>query len=351
MDICEKYNLNAEIVIVEWNPSKNKPLLKDVLNWSKYSKKVSIRFVEVTENIHRKIPNSEKMSFFEFLAKNVGIRRARGEYILSTNADILFSEELIEFIARKQLSKENFYRVDRYDLYKSIPLNISTQKQLKFSEAHIYERKSINGRVFYKDSQFFRFRRLINYTIMNFRIRLKIIIISHKKLYSQKTLNDKASMKNLSINYKRVINFAKKIPSSIIETFRAYLSAPGVKRKKVTVDEQMGIHTHAAGDFFLMTKQYWDKLRGYPELNTHAYIDGYICFMAVALGLHQTVLQSPLKIYHQNHHYMDSNNRIVTDFNRYQEDAKKILNSKQPIIFNTEDWGLGNESLQEFQIE
>ena len=129
------------------------------------------------------------------------------------------------------------------------------------------------------------------------------------------------------------------------------LSTPHVPRTNLTVDEQEGIHTYAAGDFFLMAKEHWQKLRAYPEFNTHAYLDGYICFMAIANGLQQKILQIPYKIYHQNHHRRDRANRPVTDFNKYQEDARRILDSKQQVIFNNKDWGLGNENLPEFQLK
>jgi len=33
------------------------------------------------------------------IAKNVGIRRARGRFVLSTNIDILLSNELVDYIA------------------------------------------------------------------------------------------------------------------------------------------------------------------------------------------------------------------------------------------------------------
>lgn len=351
--LCEKYNLNAELVIVEWNPLKNKPPLKDVVDWSKYFKSVKVKIIEVPNKVHQKIPKSDKADFFEFIAKNVGIRRARGEYILSTNADILFNDELIEFFALKKLSKEKFYRIDRYDVYKTIPLDLSAQEQLDFSEAHIFERKSIKGSTFYKNSLVFRLKRLINYYKLDLNTRLKVIRRAYSKSYkfqTEKAPNHFISNLKQSIHYKRVINFILETPYTIVKTIRAYLSTPYITRSNLTVEEQEGIHTYAAGDFFLMAKEHWQKLRGFPEFSTSSYIDGYICFMAVALGLQQFIFQSRYKIYHQNHHGRDRANRPATDFEKYQEDARRILKSKQSVVFNNEDWGLGNEILPEYQM-
>ncbi len=48
-------------------------------------------------------------------SRNSGIRRARGEFVLATTADTVFSEELIGFLASRRLQKNRLYRADRYD--------------------------------------------------------------------------------------------------------------------------------------------------------------------------------------------------------------------------------------------
>jgi len=42
---------------------------------------------------------------YQMIAKNAGIRRARGEYVLATNIDILFSSELACFFAARRLQR------------------------------------------------------------------------------------------------------------------------------------------------------------------------------------------------------------------------------------------------------
>ena len=39
------------------------------------------------------------------IAKNVGIRRASGEFILATNIDVIINQKLYEFISNKKLKK------------------------------------------------------------------------------------------------------------------------------------------------------------------------------------------------------------------------------------------------------
>jgi hypothetical protein len=52
----------------------------------------------------------------QFYAKNIGLRRARGQWLLITNADILLGDELYAFIAQRTLDTRSFYRIDRHDL-------------------------------------------------------------------------------------------------------------------------------------------------------------------------------------------------------------------------------------------
>jgi hypothetical protein len=65
--------------------------------------------------------------FREYFAKNVGIRRARGEYVLVTNPDILISGELISALAINPtlLNPFSYYRLDRHDLLLPIPQHLS----------------------------------------------------------------------------------------------------------------------------------------------------------------------------------------------------------------------------------
>ena len=48
------------------------------------------------------------------IAKNVGIRRASGEFILATNIDVIINQKLYEFISQKKLKEKTIYRCDRH---------------------------------------------------------------------------------------------------------------------------------------------------------------------------------------------------------------------------------------------
>jgi hypothetical protein len=92
--LLESHSINldnypdAEMVFVEWNPPVEKPLLAHTLKrvWGKRvnSYVVSSHFSYMGGN----------RGFAEYIAKNVGIRRAAGPFILSTNAEIILNPSI-----------------------------------------------------------------------------------------------------------------------------------------------------------------------------------------------------------------------------------------------------------------
>jgi len=281
--------LDAELIIVEWNPPPNAPKLAEVLAWPKNLKFAGVRFIEVPNEIHRKLPNSDKMPMFEYVAKNVGLRRSKGEYVLATNSDIIFSAELVSFLALKELSQECFYRIDRYDVEKLVPLDISIEKQLEFCAKYWVRVYTIKGDI-------------------------------------------KRSYRFLDYQYLRSLG-ARLINHPIAR-----------------------IHTNASGDFFLMHRDHWHSLRGYPELPTHAHTDSHMCFMAASSGLSQIILSDKKRIYHQGHmrpgdtrHYYFTKQSIMDGW-LLAKRAKRMMDLKQPLIMNDEKWGLGEENLPHTSI-
>jgi hypothetical protein len=71
------------------------------------------------------------------IGKNVGIRRARGQFVLATNIDILFSDELAQYLASRRLEHGRMYRIDRYDAMDGVPAHAPVDKQLAYCKAHL----------------------------------------------------------------------------------------------------------------------------------------------------------------------------------------------------------------------
>ena len=71
------------------------------------------------------------------IGKNVGIRRARGRFILATNIDILFSDELAAFLGTQQLRTDRMYRIDRHDAMSDVPAGAPIEEQLAYCRSHL----------------------------------------------------------------------------------------------------------------------------------------------------------------------------------------------------------------------
>lgn len=288
--------LRGELVIVEWNPPSSASSLRDALTWPHLPEHFLIRFILVPEDVHRRYENSDRMPMFEYIAKNVGIRRAAGDYIVATNPDLIFSRELIRFFSTSGLDARYFYRVDRHDVGAMVPEEISVDRQIAFCRSHTFLVNTVAGSA-----------------------------PPHRWGNS-----------HLFLRLKETINRVRGI-------VRGALGGRPLTRLPQ-------IHTNASGDFFMMAGEHWHALRAYPELTTHSFIDGYICFMAASMGLRQRILGGRRRIYHQDHDRTDHASRPTTDYRAYLERCQAMIDSGKPEITNPDNWGLGDLDLQECEV-
>lgn len=99
-----------ELVIVEWNPPSDRENLYQSIAPPQH---LDLRVIQVPQELHQSLGVAR--SVLEFHGKNVGARRARGDFVLTTNPDVLFSNDLIAELARRRLRTDVVYRTDRYD--------------------------------------------------------------------------------------------------------------------------------------------------------------------------------------------------------------------------------------------
>lgn len=134
---CQRHKLDAELLLVEWNPPEDRCSLAEELNWPDDLGSCDARIVTVPADLHHSFECSESLPLYQMIAKNVGIRRARGEYVLATNIDLLFSDELCHHLATATLDKNTMYRIDRHDVEKDVPVGESVEAQLEFCKNHL----------------------------------------------------------------------------------------------------------------------------------------------------------------------------------------------------------------------
>jgi hypothetical protein len=112
----EAAGLASEIVVSEWNPPPERPLLVDSLDLPRLSPHVSIRGVVTDPRYHARFRGANQHGMHNGEAWNVGIRRARGRFVVPKASDTFLSAETIARIARRDLAPDTMYRVDRHDV-------------------------------------------------------------------------------------------------------------------------------------------------------------------------------------------------------------------------------------------
>ena len=106
-----------EFVFVEWRPLPGRPYLATLLESEFPGLGASeLRSFVVDPDFHDAVSLNPRLQFQEFIAKNVGIRRARGEFLLTTNTDIYLSRGVIDVLSAGALERGTLYRAARHDL-------------------------------------------------------------------------------------------------------------------------------------------------------------------------------------------------------------------------------------------
>jgi hypothetical protein len=115
--LCYQHNVRGEIIIVEWNPFEGQQKLSDALRPAvNSSSPVPIRIITVSRELHATVEAGTGQTFFEFLAKNVGARRARGDFILITNGDVILNDDVLRALSLEMLDADAYFRVPRVEL-------------------------------------------------------------------------------------------------------------------------------------------------------------------------------------------------------------------------------------------
>lgn len=252
----------------------------------------------VPGHIHENYPHADGLPLFQMIAKNAGIRRASSSYVLATNIDILLSDELIDFF-RRSLQPNAVYRVDRCD----VMADLTRYPLPSPAECRALPtiRTHVSDRTEYPDGR----RRPL--------------------------LREVAS--------------------------RAHAIVDDMLRGRIP-----HLHTNAAGDFTLTSKDVWFGIRGYAEWPMYSfYIDSLALLQAYHGGAEIVALQPPLVIQHLEHGAgsgwtPEGARRLFGRLEaagvpyikgaEYASLARQILKSTRGFYsFNDENWGLRSQEL------
>ncbi len=312
LDQLESRRIETELVLIEWNPPNDKPLLRDAVKWPSKLDYCTIRVITVPSAIHLKYGYPKEHPMKIIVAYNAGFRRARGRFILQSTIDTLYSDELMDYIAFSGLKEDEIYHINRTEVNKDVVYCSAPKERLDYCKNNV--------------------------------IRVNVQIPRIMQLV-----------------------FYRGLPTLL---------------------------TNACGDFQLMSKHYWHLLRGYAETEAiSAHIDTLMSYASYTVGVREIVLENPMYLYHIDHdnkfndiikrsvvmdgwmsllfipfrkqlmqlHYglaelvgfevrSSLHGVPVLDSTKCRRMCREIIAGRRPYIFNDEDWGLGQELLEEYIV-
>ena len=305
-----RVQLPTELVIVEWNPPKGEPLLHEILPKPQEEDYLSIRYIIVPNEIHRRYKRGDVLPLFQMIGKNVGIRRARGEFVLCTNVDIIFSNEIFDFLAKRSLRSDSFYRANRADISDGLSQDWNMKQVLNFCKHHVMD-----------------------------------------------VLGKNPSYTNLgntpSFLYR--FGFVLKTWNKIVGSIR--------KRRNERAFKLFELDTKACGDFTLLSKAAWLDIQGYPEFDLYSiHVDSMGLMAATALDYKQVTLSPEKRIYHIHHQDGWEAFNVISvlkflekipglDWNLVWNAGTYIIENKTRFNINDENWGFADKTLEEFHFE
>jgi hypothetical protein len=111
------HGITHELVFVEWAPLQDRPLLVErIFDEVPELAADCCAWYVVDPLYHEALSLNPRLEYLEFPAKNVGIRRARGEFILTSNCDVFFGRHIIDVLAQRALESRVLYRAPRHDI-------------------------------------------------------------------------------------------------------------------------------------------------------------------------------------------------------------------------------------------
>lgn len=315
-----RFNLDAELIIVEWNPPPERPPLVEALRWPDDLPAGRVRIIRVPSDVHATVPNPKNMPMFEYMAKNTGLRRARGQFVLVTNADVLFSAALYRQIAAGTLDEGAFYRADRYDFDGRPDPTWDADRVIAYAKANVNTvvwrpPRKLGTRGFHKiPSTRLRWARLTGLWPSTYRGWTR---------YAYKWLTG-------WLPY-----IAERTEWNTAPIYDPHETAHG-------------LHVYAPGDFLLAPRIGWQQINGFPEFpDTFVHLDSYGTTQLFALGLEQRLFLPPCMIFHADHARSEQGNRPSLSRERVRDDLAALRAGEKSPAINDETWGLAGVHLPE----
>lgn len=381
-----RVGLRAELILVEWNPPAQAPRLHAVLPKPGPDDTLAIRCVTVPSEIHHRYRHGDTIPLYQMIAKNVGIRRAKADYVLCTNVDLLFSDQLCEVLAGGSFDPHAFYRANRVDVPDALDANLDVPAQLDFCARNVLRRLGFKGGPVRSaslppDPRFPRILAPPKDPNWRYVLYLRVIDLAMAGAAWASGVFDRAipkaqravergvhraaagalkGVRAANSVFERAVDVAlgarHRNPPEPLEP----VPVPPPKSKELIAYD--ALDREACGDFMLMSKHAWLDIQGHVELDLDAgHLDSLALCAAAALGYKQVVLPAEACTYHMEHPLGWSSlsgvarmrhiaRRPGLDFQTFFDAALELLRTGGRLDLNPPDWGLWGQKLEEHAL-
>ena len=396
---ANRHGVAVELILVEWNPPPDRPRLREALGWAPTTPFFHPRIVAVPPHVHARFDPKGGLPLFQMIAKNVGIRRARGRFVLATNVDLLFPDELFREL-KGRLEPGVLYRNDRLDVSREIPTEGGIDDLLSFCRSHVLRMHKargafmpVNGRwVNTSPSAFDVCVRHVRYwsrpaARMMGTLALRVSERLGSAMKSVPLLKRVASnrllaraMNSAVVRHLAGLAFAITVGWPLLLAY--YLRASTVRGLVKDFLERLRrlgrvyrvnrtfvrLHTNGCGDFTLLDRETWFRLRGYPEWPVFSWaVDSVFLFQAEANHVVNRQLPAEQCTYHIDHgggwtpedqanlfqRLQDKGIAMLSeeDFYRLYAEMEDARRKRRVLVYNAENWGLSDLELPEQPVE
>jgi hypothetical protein len=360
---CKRHGLRAELILVEWNPPPERAPLLEALAWPADPGPCDIRIITVPAELHRALAHSDQIPLFQMIAKNAGIRRARGEFVLATNIDILFSDEVLIFLQRR-LRHGVVYLADRVDVPADVPASANFSAVLAFCGESGFR---LNGGslTIARPQQGWRFRDVLKRSIgPQGAYLMNSFEILFLRTLPWTCANPGWAFRRIFGRGRAALGAQQPVRYTGLGVART-LAAGVLRIVRDLVRALLRVRmpfVNACGDFTLMSKEDWLRVRGYAEWRMFSWhLDSLLIYQAIGHGLRVRRLAPAARIFHIDHDGGYTPEGAQALFERLKRRGTPFLtdhelqglygdimakrNSGTPRHFNTPEWGLAGIEL------
>jgi hypothetical protein len=362
----------------------------------------------VPPELHASLRHARALPLFQMIGKNVGIRRARGRYVLATNIDILLDDATVLHL-RDRLQDGTLLRADRYDVPSDLASDLSFDRILSDCHSRWFQvhtrlgtldarSRSLVGRdagavtrllALYCEIQIFGWRETVRHGGRKLGARVRESWNAARTgaaLLSRLTLAEVA--RAASLGPRRLLGGIRRRALRLLRSGVLRRKVRGLLRRikrvlplfpkvwklipRPTTPQARRLarirrlHTNGCGDFTLLSREDWFRLRGYPEWPIFSWhIDSVFLVAASANDISQIALGSRHRIYHIDHSKgsgwshdgaaalfarLDAKGipYISNEFMRRKE--LEFAETPDAGIINGENWGFAGHDLPERDV-